>query len=619
MQEAFDDINNVGKNNIYILRDFDITTTQTLDSNIEANINLNGYNINCLLEGVAIKNKGTMSISGNGSIVLSNESYSKEAYVLNNGTNAILNLQDINISTTGYAIAIYNSGKVTSSVNKISSELSCIYNYETGSLNITGGQIVGLNSPASTISNSGEAVIDAGNLEGTLNNYGEFILNAGNINDTNGIGVMNKKNMEINGGYINTTTWILDNGVLDVRGGKTSSVIIGKYLGTEAEEGTKPTANVCEGETGYISITSKGTLTLGEDTELPASSNTPLIKSNGGDYTIEAESGATINFYDGTVTGAKKAFFVGVPVEYEYMYRRYINLPQVDKSTEYTIKFTTENNIETATVGVYMSPLPEGFEYTEGNGIKNITDGNEFVWIPLYEVGDFKTPLNEAYEYLNYGPYYQDGENFRNYASDMYENVLKYGGFYIGKYESSMENDTLVIKKNLRPANLTFYSAMTHAQSLYTVKNAKEIKKNDNSKLAAVSTLVYGTQWDAVEKYIARQSISADNYEKFGNFTATIKNTGSSEQYNTRGIYDIIGNLPEWTMENEEFIQSPTEPSAPETSGSGPLVTNYTRYRYLTKQKNTVYTEILGNNEGQVYHEINLGDECGGRVALYIK
>ena len=66
------------------------------------------------------------------------------------------------------------------------------------------------------------------------------------------------------------------------------------------------------------------------------------------------------------------------------------------------------------------------------------------------------------------------------------------------------------------------------------------------------STLVYGVQWDAVMKWISKDDILAqylkDSIGK-GNYTSNLSPTGSNPEYQIKNIYDMAGNVWEWTME----------------------------------------------------------------------
>ncbi|MCI9246353.1 MAG: formylglycine-generating enzyme family protein, partial [Clostridia bacterium] len=86
------------------------------------------------------------------------------------------------------------------------------------------------------------------------------------------------------------------------------------------------------------------------------------------------------------------------------------------------------------------------------------------------------------------------------------------------------------------------------------VKVARSMYKND-SVHKVTSTLCYGVQWDAALNFIDSNYISgsstgyAKNSSGKGNYTNSIATTGSNTNYQQKHIYDMAGNIYEWTME----------------------------------------------------------------------
>ena len=167
----------------------------------------------------------------------------------------------------------------------------------------------------------------------------------------------------------------------------------------------------------------------------------------------------------------------------------------------------------------------------------------------------------------------------------MLKSVYQNGGFYIGKYETGTETartsgssstaptDTPVIKQNVYPYN---YVTCSQAQTLAT-----NMESGDRT-----TSLLFGVQWDLTLKYLETKgtsqadlktnSTSWGNYENnawnitnanlkyssnYGNSwtTATEKSktssedillsTGASESFSKMGIYDLAGNVLEYTLE----------------------------------------------------------------------
>ena len=131
--------------------------------------------------------------------------------------------------------------------------------------------------------------------------------------------------------------------------------------------------------------------------------------------------------------------------------------------------------------------------------------------------------------------------------NDMITSVEKYGGFYIGRYETgnlSQEKAT-VVKNNTDIGNQTWYS-------MY--KKAKGIAVNNN----VTSSMIWGSQWDATMRWMynsgneEKKKYTYDSTGK-GNYSGTNGNqpiaTGSIEAYAVNNIYDMAGNVSDWTIE----------------------------------------------------------------------
>ena len=128
--------------------------------------------------------------------------------------------------------------------------------------------------------------------------------------------------------------------------------------------------------------------------------------------------------------------------------------------------------------------------------------------------------------------------------NNMIESVKKYGGFYIGRYETGnlSQEKASIIKNNSDIGNQTWYS-------MY--KKAKGIAVNNN----VTSSMIWGSQWDATMRWMynsgneEKKKYTYDSRGK-GNYSSDSPiATGSIEAYAVNNIYDMAGNVSDWTIE----------------------------------------------------------------------
>ncbi len=232
-------------------------------------------------------------------------------------------------------------------------------------------------------------------------------------------------------------------------------------------------------------------------------------------------------------------------------------------------------------------------------------DGNQFVWVPCYiedkendELVEYKKTLGKSHEDMRLKE-----ENFEEILTDELpigitnekSQIEKYGGFYIARYEAGIPaikdaNGTNVdgiptSKKNQVPWNgIDYTQAKANAEKMYNNENVDEKVK---SKVK--SGLVTGTMWDTTLQWLLKteavtnKELNEDS-SNWGNYrTSTIPGvtsyslnaesewiekmgkkfgstedksdykwllkTGNTEYTKRNNIYDLAGNLWEWTTE----------------------------------------------------------------------
>ena len=271
--------------------------------------------------------------------------------------------------------------------------------------------------------------------------------------------------------------------------------------------------------------------------------------------------------------------------------------------------------------------LPTGFTKVEGTSLSNgytIQDstGNQYVWVEVPKTSevyptaglnikdftieeytkietDLHTYTNDYRNGTSYkDEYYSDeatgltSEQYTTLKQKMLKSVYQNGGFYIGKYETGIENapktsgsstaptEIPVIKKNAYPYN---YVKCSQAQTL-----ASNMESGNYT-----SSLMFGVQWDLVLKYLETKGTAQEdlktNSTNWGNYynnlweitnenskyapngsgwtsgargkkeskTGILLSTGASETFSKQGIYDLAGNVSEWTLEYTSYSSFP--------------------------------------------------------------
>ena len=265
------------------------------------------------------------------------------------------------------------------------------------------------------------------------------------------------------------------------------------------------------------------------------------------------------------------------------------NVNSGEIATQSTIKKVNEENIKEYTDDEV--PIPRGFYYvggTKDSGViisdsaedenKGTTheaaiqmQGNQFVWVPVENETDFKRyagydkgKLQEGFMNNADEPYEDGYDGEKEEYDSMKQSVLQHNGFYVARYEASKDEGDQTKAASKQGKEVWNYiawgdstseigteGAVYQAQQMYTDKNTYGV----------TSTLIYGVQWDAIMTWIDPEyktgncdtstSFVANSDEK-GNYNYLVDNptfTGSDANYAVKNIYDLAGNVAEWTME----------------------------------------------------------------------
>ena len=225
--------------------------------------------------------------------------------------------------------------------------------------------------------------------------------------------------------------------------------------------------------------------------------------------------------------------------------------------------------------------IPEGFRIStdsastvQGGVVIEDKDRNQFVWVPVATLADYKRT------------WYTGDGSFSSYSEALPEDektsVERYKGFYIGRYEAGdkenteaktlrRSNDvtkTVTIKANQAPYNyVKIIQAISLAEGFAT-------KQGYKAKTKLVSSYAWDTTIAFIEKTVNNYG-SSSSQGNYSNTSVTYKDiTDESKPEKTKAknssllvatgqttpvcnIYDMGGNLYEWTTESDSRTYSP--------------------------------------------------------------
>ena len=195
---------------------------------------------------------------------------------------------------------------------------------------------------------------------------------------------------------------------------------------------------------------------------------------------------------------------------------------------------------------------------------------------------------------------------YKTLKNSMLKSVYENGGFYVGRYEAGIDtttgkNRTSNTDKNsegkyITPSTAPVTKADAYPYTYVTRTQAQNLASNVNSG-TKTSSLMFGVQWDLVLAFMSKDTakitstdVLTKNSTTIGNYYDnlwTIKNanaqysedgdtfktcpnpfqkesnsgilltTGADSSFSVQNIYDIAGNVFEWTLEKTSYGSVP--------------------------------------------------------------
>ena len=210
---------------------------------------------------------------------------------------------------------------------------------------------------------------------------------------------------------------------------------------------------------------------------------------------------------------------------------------------------------------------------------------------PFYDTSNDENEANKS-------DWFQSEEEYNNAKKKMLGSVYENGGFWVGRYEAGIEDENNIRKETSSTATLVPVSKQNAYPYTWVTRTQAKVLAEKVESGSYTSSLMFGVQWDLVLKYIETKKSATitdiktklnSNSTIIGNYNNNLWNitnadakystdygsgfkacpysktsnadvlltTGAYESFALMNIYDIAGNVWEWTLEKTSDVSGP--------------------------------------------------------------
>lgn len=241
-----------------------------------------------------------------------------------------------------------------------------------------------------------------------------------------------------------------------------------------------------------------------------------------------------VQYQQGYSESTKEQYFEGVRYDYNKNYKTGSKPANINTSTKILTKALGAN--------VYREP-------------SLVTGAANYSW--LFQAS------NNQYDALE--QYYKDICGFESteemgiYMNEQYTNMVKsikeYGGFYIGRYETSLISGKVESKINKTPmdSRVGTETSSNYGNLWYGMYNKQDSLRNIHNPYynsqTVISSMIWGSQYDRMLNWALTGEEAYMVYERTGNHSGSRSTTGRYGSDIMNNIFDLSSNVIEWAQE----------------------------------------------------------------------